>query len=583
MTRHFLAVFALVTFAAPAAGASAPKFVRVSWSDSDTARTAAVTWNTDSLGDPSTIEYGLTTAYGQVAEGKAFQANGSIGVIHEVSLAGLTPSTTYHYRVGGPGQWSPPATFRTGPVDGCEPMRFVALGDNRPDFDKSPIELWNPILTEALSYEPAFVLNTGDLVLDGAEDDQWLHFLEVTGPGISHTPLMPSIGNHDDDKVEGDAASYNQLFTLPRNDVSGSEDYYYFTHGDAIFVAISSVTFTGGKTQFAEQAAWLDKVLTENPKTWKFVWFHYPPYTGSINLGFADLAHPPNEKGQNASLVPIFDKHHVDIVFNGHNHFYQRFEPLCCGGGADSGQPTGDAATGTTYIVTGGAGAFSYDLSIVGPNFDLCPLLNLAKGAVACSGRHHFLVVDIDGLDLGVRVYTSTAQFLNSEPANAKLIDEFEIHKSGPAPNCDPPVADPGPDAGGPADAGPTEVADSEAEDTATPEAGAELIDSPDVLEEILDSPDAQTPDASPDGTAPAPDAATTPDATSPTPDPGATIPGTGDAIVQVPDSATSGQPPSEPSSGCAGGDPAQSVWASLMVLLLAAYSVLRRRAIVDC
>lgn len=581
MTRYFLVVCSLALLIAPMAHASAPKFVRVSWTDADTAHTGAVTWNTDSLGDPSTIEYGKTTAYGQVAEGKAFQANGSIGVIHEVSLTGLEPSTTYHYRVGGAGVWSAPNTFRTGPVDGCEPMRFVALGDNRPDFDKSPLELWNPILNEALSYEPAFVLNTGDLVMDGAKDSEWVHFLEVTGDGIAHTPLMPSIGNHDDDKVEGDAASYNQIFSLPRNEDTGSEDYYFFTQGDAIFVAISSVTFTDGKTQFAEQAAWLDKVLTDNPKTWKFVFFHYPPYTGSINLGFADLAHPPNEKGQNAALVPVFDKHHVDVVFNGHNHFYQRFEPMCCGGGADTGQPTGDPATGTTYVVTGGAGAFSYDLSII--SLDLCPLLNLTKGAVACSGRHHFMVVDIDGLDLAVRVYASTAQFLSSEPSNAKLIDEFEIHKSGPPPECDVPVADPGPDAGGPTDAGPTDVADAGAGDAGGPDAGAEVIDLPDTIEEIVDTADAAPdevgpPDAAPDTTQPTPDVAATPDLPAPTPDNGNVIPGAGDAIAVKPDTSTGIEAKSESSSGCAGAADASPPWMWLALVLLWTATGRRRR-----
>jgi hypothetical protein len=459
MTRYLLAVCSFVALAAPAAQASAPKFVRVSWTDVDTARTGAVTWNTDSLADPSTIEYGKTKAFGQVAEGKAFKANGSIGVVHEVSLTGLEPSTTYHYRVGGAGVWSAPSTFRTGPADGCEPIRFIALGDNRSDDDKGASPHWNPILNEALSREPAFILNTGDLVRDGAEDSQWLHFLEATGSGVAHTPLMPSIGNHDDDKVEGDSATYNQIFSLPRNEASGSEDYYYFVHGDAVFAAISSVTFTGGQTKFAEQAAWLDKVFTDNPKKWKFVFFHYPPYTGSINFfGLAELAHPSNEQGQNAALVPIFDKHHVDIVFNGHNHFYQRFEPMCCGGASDDGNPTGDPETGTTYIVTGGAGALTYDLSII--NLDLCPLLNLKKGAVACSGLHHYVTVDIDGLDLVGRVYSTESQLLGKDPKNTKLIDEFEIHKSGPSPNCEVPVADPGPDAGGPADAGPTDVAD---------------------------------------------------------------------------------------------------------------------------
>ncbi|MEZ4265058.1 MAG: metallophosphoesterase family protein [Myxococcota bacterium] len=583
MLRKFLVVWSLLALLAPAATASAPKFVRVSWTDIDTARTAAVTWNTDSLADPSTIEYGTTKSYGQTAEGTAFKANGSLGIIHEVSLTGLEPSTTYHYRVGGAGVWSAPSTFRTGPKDGCEPMRFVALGDNRSDDDKGASPHWNPILNEALAKEPAFILNTGDLVRDGAKDAQWLHFLEATGAGVAHTPLMPSIGNHDDDKVEGDAATYNQIFSLPRNEDTGSEDYYFFIHGDAIFAAISSVTFTGGSTKFAEQAAWLDKVFTEHPKKWKFVFFHYPPYTGSIDFfGLAELAHPSNEQGQNAALVPIFDKHHVDIVFNGHNHFYQRFEPMCCGGASDNGNPTGDPETGTTYIVTGGAGALTYDLSIL--NLDLCPILNLKKGAVACSGLHHFVSVDIDGLDLVGRVYSTANQLLGADPKNVKLIDEFEIHKSGPAPKCDAPVADPGPDAGGPADAGPTDVAD-----TTSPDAGAEVVDSPDTIEEIADTADAAPSEVgptdtasettvAPDTTQPTPDTTPTADLPAPTPDHGGTIPGTGDAVISTPDTTTGAETKSETSSGCAGGGGPTDPWAGLALGLLALGASLRRR-----
>lgn len=544
--------------------ASAPEFVRVSFDDPDTAHQVVVTWNTDSLSDPTYVEYGPTTAYGTEVEGAAFQANGALGVIHEVTIDGLEALSEMHYRVGGPGGWSSDATFRTGPENGCVPFRFVALGDNRGDTGSAPSKHWNPILTEALSHDPAFVINTGDLVKDGDDDQQWHQYLEATGSGVAKVPLMPSMGNHDDDKVEGDAASYNQLFSLPRNDVTGSEDYYYFVYGDAIFVAISTVNFTGGVTNFAEQAAWLDGVLTANPVTWKFVYFHHPIYTGFFDLfGLADLAHPPNEKGQNAAFVPVFDAHHVDIVFNGHNHFYQRFEPMCCGGGADEGVVTGDTATGTTYIITGGAGALTYDLSILG--IDVMDLICNVAASVQCDGRHHYVLVDIDGLDLHAQVFTTSSQLTSNQPGNVELIDEFSIHKSGPELDCSPPDPDPGPEP----------VAEAPVE--AMPDAGS-------------GPPDGGSAEQVTDGPTPGPDMAAEAEASGPPPGPDTPVgpsahtagppraPGS-DLIVTTTGVAT-GTPASSPSGGgCSGaGGPAVPLEAAPLLLLgLAALG--RRRA----
>jgi hypothetical protein len=44
--------------------------------------------------------------------------------------------------------------------------------------------------------------------------------------------------------------------------------------------------------------------------------------------------------------VPIFDKHHVDLVLQGHDHAYQRTYPLRCGRRVT--QPD----QGTTYVVS---------------------------------------------------------------------------------------------------------------------------------------------------------------------------------------------------------------------------------------
>jgi chitodextrinase len=58
-----------------------------------TTSAATITWTTDESSD-SLVEYGLTTGYGLTTT-----LNTSLVLSHTVSLSGLTPNTTYHYRV----------------------------------------------------------------------------------------------------------------------------------------------------------------------------------------------------------------------------------------------------------------------------------------------------------------------------------------------------------------------------------------------------------------------------------------------------------------------------------------------------
>jgi len=74
---------------------------------------AMITWTTDEA-STSTVQYGLSTAYGSTATASGYVQS------HTVNLTGLTPGTPYHYRVGssdatgnGP-TWSGDASFTTG-------------------------------------------------------------------------------------------------------------------------------------------------------------------------------------------------------------------------------------------------------------------------------------------------------------------------------------------------------------------------------------------------------------------------------------------------------------------------------------
>jgi hypothetical protein len=62
-----------------------------------------------------------------------------------------------------------------------------------------------------------------------------------------------------------------------------------------------------------------------------------------------------------AQLAPIFDKYHVDMVFNGHDHEYERSKPLKAGSNPGGDPVVGTtAADGTTYVICAGAGADPY-------------------------------------------------------------------------------------------------------------------------------------------------------------------------------------------------------------------------------
>ena len=340
--------------------------------------------------------------------------------VHSVDVDGLSAWTEYVYRAGDGQNWSEEYGFTTAPENPCTPFRFVALGDERSQDDFGPDRNWAPILTEALGDSPAFILNGGDLVKEGKEHVQWLNWLDMTDDLFAEVVHLPTIGNHDDDRVDGDDAHYNTIFTLPRNIDSGTEDYWYARYADLTIVSLSTATFDDDG--FVAQAAWMDQVFTDNPTRWKIVFFHHPVYTA----GREPLLHDPNEVGQNARFVPIFDAHHVDLVLQSHNHWYERFEPSAGGGGDGDPRPVGNEADGTVYLTTGGAGAFTADVGDI-LNF-------VCAGQVGCAslkGEHHYILFEINGNRLEATVKATAAQTFGESDDNREVIDLFALEKAG--------------------------------------------------------------------------------------------------------------------------------------------------------
>jgi 3',5'-cyclic AMP phosphodiesterase CpdA len=253
---------------------------------------------------------------------------------HRVAVGGLEPDTTYLYSPGdgSPGGWGPWHPVKTGPGPERD-VEFLYLGDAQ-----TGLERWGRMLRSAYRRHPGidFLLIAGDLVDRGNERTNWDHFFLRAAGVFDRVPFMPCVGNHE--YLDMGPRLYRAFFELPRNGPAGidPELVYQFEYGDAFFAMLDSTLAVSDAGQARRQAQWLDVALRQTRATWKLVIFHHPVYP----------SHPwrdtPNLREY---WVPVFDRHHVDLVLQGHDHAYLRTYPLRGHRQAHGGD------SGTTYVV----------------------------------------------------------------------------------------------------------------------------------------------------------------------------------------------------------------------------------------
>jgi uncharacterized protein (TIGR03437 family) len=260
---------------------------------------------------------------------------------YQADLSGLEKGAEYFYRVKLDGDDLMPEQtlrFRTA---GIGPVTFLALGDSGAG---SPEQL--EIARRMSRESPDFILHTGDIGFPNGNYQEFdAYYFRVYAPLMRQVPFFTTPGNHEY-WTEG-AVPYFALHSFPADGVPEAERgrYYSFDWGNVHLISLDSndalVRAAQGKGAMLE---WLEKDLRETRQLWKIVFAHHPPYssTGRVDTSptlMRDL------------VVPILERHGVQLVLGGHEHNYQRTRPI-------RNSPTAEVET--TYIVTGGGGAALY-------------------------------------------------------------------------------------------------------------------------------------------------------------------------------------------------------------------------------
>jgi acid phosphatase type 7 len=328
----------------------------------------------------------------------------SSGAQHVVRLESLPAATSIPYRVEVDGVAAKTGTIRTPGAPNTAAGRRAVFGVIGDYGTKGPAEHGNVARLVARGVDA--LLTVGDNSYpDGAAAEWDATVFGPLAPLLPNTTFWPVAGDHEYRTAW--SQPYLDAFELPEG--PQGERYYAFDWGDLHVVAIDTncITPVDPNTQGCDATtmlAWLRADLAASKAPWTAAILHRPALaTGHYGV------YPQIQ----SALVPIFEEYGVDIVFQGHNHLYERTWPT------RGGKPVAkdyDHRAAPVYVTAGGGGDWLYDFA-----------LPAAEWTAYREKNYQHLVVTLDGGSLKVE----------SVLLDGTVHDAFTIVKDVPAlPPC---------------------------------------------------------------------------------------------------------------------------------------------------
>lgn len=343
-----------------------------------------------------------------------FKSDLGVARVHTVRLRDLEPATKHAYRVGDGVNWSEWHHFTTADNKPA-PFEFLYFGDAQ----NSVRALWSRVRREAHAEAPraAFALHAGDLINRANSDGEWGEWHEAAGWLNATVPTVATPGNHEYAVrflIPTLTGHWRPQFSFPTNGLKGLEETcYWFDYQGVRFVSLDS------NVRQTEQAVWLDALLSEQPKTaWTVLTFHHPIYSAAKSRDNGELR---------AAWKPIFDKHGVDLVLQGHDHSYARSgaggpeqaQAARLGGRENAASGAGKRAAHTVYVV-----------SVSGPK-SYKPSDSWEVSRIG-SGVQLYQVVGIDGDTLRYQAFRATGELYDAFTLKKRSDGSAELIEQAP-------------------------------------------------------------------------------------------------------------------------------------------------------
>jgi hypothetical protein len=171
--------------------------------------------------------------------------------------------------------------------------------------------------TAALLAGATAVLPLGDIQY---EDGVFSKYGQSYGPswGEYKTATRPAVGNHE--YLTAGAAGHFSYFGAAAGDPA--KGYYSFDLGSWRLIALNSEI---ARTANSTQVQWLRANLAANTKPCVLAYWHQPRFSSGMH---------GDNTSYDAFWRALYD-HRADVVLNGHDHNYERFDLQNPDGGAD--------------------------------------------------------------------------------------------------------------------------------------------------------------------------------------------------------------------------------------------------------
>ncbi|MEO5896848.1 MAG: metallophosphoesterase [Vicinamibacterales bacterium] len=221
--------------------------------------------------------------------------------------------------------------------------KFAVLGDFGTG-KKNQYELAEQMVKLRDRFKFGIVILVGDNLYGSDRPQDYQKKFEIPYKGLldAGVKFYGSLGNHD----AREQRFYN-LFNM-----QGKLYYTFNPQPDVRFFALES-TYPD-----PEQFKWLEHELKASSSNWKILFFHHPLYSSGERHG--------SDVRLREAVEPLAVKYNVSVVFNGHDHFYERIKPqkdityFVTGSGGQLREGNIDRSSGLT------AAGFDTDLAFLG-------------------------------------------------------------------------------------------------------------------------------------------------------------------------------------------------------------------------